>query len=88
MICHCSSGSSQNGKKNVIHASRATGRIPAPGTEAMAAFQADQLRRRIEQRAYELYEQRGCIDGHDLDDWRAAEAQVMAESAMANHNAA
>jgi Protein of unknown function (DUF2934) len=26
--------------------------------------------------AYTLYEARGCVDGHDLDDWLAAEAAV------------
>ena len=27
-------------------------------------------------RAYELYENRGCGDGHDVDDWLRAEAEV------------
>ena len=27
-------------------------------------------------RAYELYEQRGREDGHDLEDWLRAEAEV------------
>lgn len=27
-------------------------------------------------RAYELYEQRGRRDGHDLDDWLQAQSQV------------
>ena len=31
----------------------------------------------IRQRAYELFEQRGCEPGHDLDDWLQAEADVM-----------
>ena len=31
----------------------------------------------IRQRAYELFEQRGCEPGHDLDDWLQAEAEVM-----------
>jgi|SRR5580698_8281242 Protein of unknown function (DUF2934) len=30
----------------------------------------------IQARAYELYEQRGREDGHDLDDWLEAEAQL------------
>lgn len=30
----------------------------------------------IRERAYELYEQRGRLDGHALDDWLAAEAEV------------
>jgi Protein of unknown function (DUF2934) len=32
---------------------------------------------RIRIRAYELYEQRGYISGRDLDDWLAAEAEVL-----------
>jgi Protein of unknown function (DUF2934) len=30
----------------------------------------------IRRRAYELYEQRGSDDGHDLDDWLQAESEV------------
>lgn len=30
----------------------------------------------IAMKAYEMYEQRGRIDGHDLDDWLKAEAIV------------
>jgi hypothetical protein len=30
----------------------------------------------IRVRAYHLYENRGCEDGHDVDDWLQAEAEV------------
>ena len=30
----------------------------------------------IRKRAYELYEERGCAKGLDLDDWLAAEAEL------------
>ena len=30
---------------------------------------------KIRQRAYQLYEARGCDDGHDLEDWQQAEAE-------------
>ena len=30
----------------------------------------------IRQRAYELYEHRGCEHGHDMDDWLQAEVEV------------
>lgn len=30
----------------------------------------------VERRAYELYEQRGREDGHDWDDWLAAEHEL------------
>ena len=31
---------------------------------------------RIREAAYQLYEARGRLDGHDMDDWLAAEAAV------------
>jgi hypothetical protein len=34
------------------------------------------FRPQIEVRAYELFEQRGREDGHDLDDWLQAEAEI------------
>ena len=35
----------------------------------------------IRERAYQLYEERGCEDGHDFDDWVRAEAEVMGKKA-------
>ena len=32
---------------------------------------------KIRLRAYELYEQRGMIDGHALDDWLQAEGEIL-----------
>ena len=37
----------------------------------------------IRQRAYELYEQRGRIDGRDLDDWLQAERSIKGRQAKA-----
>ncbi|MBI4341058.1 MAG: DUF2934 domain-containing protein [Candidatus Omnitrophica bacterium] len=34
--------------------------------------------------AYELYQQRGCQDGHDLDDWLKAEEIVRRRRAEGN----
>ncbi len=34
------------------------------------------IEQQIQQRAYELYEQRGRTDGHDLDDWLQAECEI------------
>lgn len=31
---------------------------------------------RIAMKAYELYEQRGCLDGHALEDWLKAETII------------
>lgn len=41
--------------------------------------QADHAQPRIAQRAYNLYEQRGCIHGHDFEDWLEAERQILSE---------
>lgn len=34
------------------------------------------LEEEIRDRAYQLYEERGREDGHDLDDWLSAEAEI------------
>jgi hypothetical protein len=31
----------------------------------------------IRLRAYQLFEQRGCEPGHDVEDWLAAEAEIL-----------
>jgi Protein of unknown function (DUF2934) len=41
----------------------------------------EQLLERISQRAYELYELRGGVHGHDAEDWFQAEKQISAEFA-------
>lgn len=33
----------------------------------------------IASRAYELFEQHGCQEGHDCEDWLEAERQILAE---------
>jgi len=37
----------------------------------------------VAQRAYELYEARGREDGHDLEDWLCAEAEITGRAAKA-----
>jgi hypothetical protein len=41
------------------------------------------LQEQIRRRAYELYEQRGRDDGHELDDWLQAESEVTQQNAKA-----
>ena len=36
----------------------------------------------IRARAYRFYEYRGCEDGHDLEDWLRAEAEVFGKKAV------
>lgn len=45
---------------------------------AGVALDAETLRREIELRAYHRYCERGCTAGADLDDWVAAEREVLA----------
>jgi hypothetical protein len=47
--------------------SKPTSKIPNP----------TMLEEQIRRRAYELYEARGLEDGHDLDDWLQAEAEIL-----------
>ena len=37
---------------------------------------ASELQEQVRRRAYELYEQRGRNDGHDLNDWLQAELEM------------
>ena len=41
------------------------------------------IEQQIQQRAYELYEQRGRTDGHDLDDWLQSEFEMKVRQASA-----
>lgn len=40
----------------------------------------EEMRERIERRAYEIYEQRGREDGRELEDWLRAEQEVTSET--------
>ena len=42
---------------------------------------SENLQERIQKKAYELYEKRGCVDGNDLADWLEAERLVRAGKA-------
>jgi len=43
---------------------------------ATKTAQSTDIEDRIRHRAYQLYEQRGTVDGFALDDWLQAEAEV------------
>lgn len=47
--------------------------------ESLAEFWAgtDRMMKQIETRAFQLFEERGCEHGHDLDDWHKAEAELL-----------
>jgi hypothetical protein len=58
-------------------------KIPTKRTPLAASPQSIELpegmRARITNKAFELWEELGCRDGHDLEDWLDAEASVMEE---------
>ncbi|HTM42210.1 MAG TPA: DUF2934 domain-containing protein [Terriglobales bacterium] len=58
---------------------RSTSDPISTGTEQHTPERDEQLRRR----AYFLYEQRGRADGHDVDDWLQAEAELKGKSKTA-----
>jgi Protein of unknown function (DUF2934) len=41
------------------------------------------IEQQIQQRAYELFEQRGRADGHEFDDWLQAECEIKGTQAKA-----
>jgi hypothetical protein len=45
-------------------------------TGAADVLDPDLRHRMVSEAAYYLYQQRGCTDGYELDDWLQAEAQI------------
>jgi hypothetical protein len=60
-----------------------TSKMPTPLRPAIpAAKSVSDLHEQIRSRAYELYEQRGRIDGHELEDWLQAESELTQSKAQ------
>lgn len=54
--------------------------VPVRSTdETVPPKNSDDLKKRISTRAYEIFEHRGKVTGHDIDDWLKAEAEVLWE---------
>jgi hypothetical protein len=53
--------------------------------EAPRLIQDHDLHERIAHLAYELYQERGCEDGHECEDWLEAERRVLTELESAPH---
>lgn len=49
----------------------------APAVQESLIAKADNLESEIRRRAYELWERRGCTDGHEKEDWLVAEQEVV-----------
>ena len=51
------------------------------------SFTPADLEGEIRQRAYELYEQRGCVAGYEEQDWLTAEREVLSRYSQQTHTA-
>lgn len=49
---------------------------PSKKPPATVASEAEGLKSEIRQRAFELYQERGGEDGHELEDWLRAEEEI------------
>ena len=61
------------------HKRRVSGSVPAAARETAgdtSLLEGPTREQLIRAHAYSRYEGNGCVDGHDLDDWLAAEAEV------------
>jgi DUF2934 family protein len=54
---------------------------PPKKSPATVTSEPQELEHQIRLRAHELYEARGRQDGHDLDDWAQAEAELTEKQA-------
>jgi hypothetical protein len=52
------------------------GRADEPAAEAVAAPDPAQREEMVRLLAYRYYEERGCTDGHDVEDWLKAAVEV------------
>ena len=50
--------------------------MPDTATRSARSIEGQDLAEQIRHRAYELYEQRGREDGHEVEDWLRAEEEV------------
>jgi hypothetical protein len=53
---------------------------PTPPSSITRAESTPELLERIRVRAYELFEQRGRHEGHEVEDWLQAEAEVLQQT--------
>ena len=57
-----------------------------PNRQVSSDGMNEKMREQIEQRAYELYEERGGTHGHDVEDWILAESEILNHTTL--HRAA
>ena len=60
----------------MLTTSRPTEKSLLVGSESRTA-EAHPTREEVELRAYQIYIERGCTGGHDVDDWLQAEHELL-----------
>jgi len=51
--------------------------VPIQDNAKHEGYTEAELRAKVRLRAYEIYQQRGRVDGHALDNWAQAEAEIL-----------
>jgi hypothetical protein len=51
--------------------------VPVQHNAKNQGYTQVELQARVRLRAYEIYQQRDRVDGHALDDWAQAEAEIL-----------
>ena len=74
--------------KQVITMPEAGASTPIRKTTPPSAPTPIDLQSQIQRRAYELYEQRGCAHGHEVEDWFQAEREVLARQSQSKAQSA
>jgi len=79
---------SRSSKRALVEKPRLAVVAKVEGPTPMGEPEVDASREaRIRRAAYALYEARGGVHGHDVDDWLAAEAALAAEASGAESKA-
>jgi len=66
----------EDGRERLIEGRPMTGKLKFREPRSGKAELPNEIEERIRRRAYELYEQRGSVDGFALDDWLQAELEI------------
>ena len=69
-------------------ASRPAKRAATPSARINGPGPIQDIQVMVASRAYELYVQRGCLDGYHLHDWVEAERQIFGNAADSDKSAA
>ncbi|SPP66339.1 DUF2934 domain-containing protein [Nitrospira lenta] len=64
-------------KQQLVQGKRDEKAVTSPEDNPQEGAFSDELQARIAKRAYELYLERGCREGCDVEDWVDAEREIL-----------